>query len=280
LGRITKLASAKCKLLHTMWNREIAGSAIVYFRFNQYYTWSDRTVVPGLTVEVTVAGKLGAVMADFNAARQNMVASQIRTNKVTDPKLLSALAETPREGFLPSRLREIAYVDEDLAIGGGRYLMEPMVLARMIQALDLDADDVVLDIGCAFGYSSAVLARLATAVVAVECDASLAREATIKFAEIGVDNVVVVEEEELSNGHKEQAPYQAIFLNGAVPEVPEELIGQLAEGGRLCAVIDSGTGAGQAIRTVRHGTTVATRVLFDANVPPLPGFDRETGFVF
>ena len=218
-------------------------------------------------------------MADFNAARQNMVASQIRTNKVKNLKLLSALAETPREGFLASRLQEIAYVDEDLAIGGGRYLMEPMVLARMIQALDLDDGDVALDIGCASGYSSAVLARLTTAVVAVECDASLAREATTNFAAIGVDNVVVVEAE-LSNGHTEQAPYQAIFLNGAVPKLPEKLIGQLAEGGRLCAVIDSGTGPGQAIRAVLQDATVATRVLFDANVRPLPGFDRETGFVF
>ena len=218
-------------------------------------------------------------MTNFNAARQNMVASQIRTNKVTDPKLLNALAETPREGFLASRLQEIAYVDEDLAIGGGRYLMEPMVLARMIQALDLDDGDVVFDIGCASGYSSAVLARLTTAVVAVECDASLVREATTNFAKIGVDNVVVVEEE-LSSGHTEQAPYQAIFLNGAVPEVPENLIGQLAEGGRLCAVIDSGRGPGQAIRVARHGATVGTQVLFDANVPSLPGFDRETEFIF
>ncbi len=218
-------------------------------------------------------------MADFAAARQHMVDSQIRTNKVTDPGLLNALAEIPRERFLARHLREIAYIDEDLAIGGGRYLMEPMVLARMIQALDLDSGDVVLDVGCASGYSSAVLACLTTAVVALECDGSLAREATANFAEIGVDNVVVVEEE-LSHGHTEQAPYQAIFLNGAVPELPEKLIGQLADGGRLCAVVDDGTGSGQAVRAVRSGATVARRVLFDANVPPLPGFDRAPGFVF
>ena len=103
-------------------------------------------------------------MADFAAARQNMVDSQIRTNKVTDPGLLRALAEMPREQFLARHLRDIAYIDEDLAIGGGRYLMEPMVLARLIQALDLDSGDVVLDVGCASGYSSAVLGRLTTAV--------------------------------------------------------------------------------------------------------------------
>ncbi len=218
-------------------------------------------------------------MADFAAARQNMVDSQIRTNKVTDPELLSALAETPREQFLARHLQDIAYIDEDLAIGGGRYLMEPMVLARMIQALDLDPGDVVLDVGCASGYSSAVLARLATAVVALECDEPLAREATANFAEMGIDNVVVVDDE-LSRGHAEQAPYQAIFLNGAVPAIPEVLIGQLAEGGRLCAVVDDGTGSGRAVRAVRRGATVARRVLFDANVPPLPGFAREPGFVF
>ena len=218
-------------------------------------------------------------MADFAAARQHMVSSQIRTNKVTDPGLLNALAEIPREQFLARQLREIAYIDEDLAIGGGRYLMEPMVLARMMQALELDSGDLVLDVGCASGYSSAVLARLATAVVALECDASLARDATANFAEIGVDNVVVVEDE-LSHGHAEQAPYQAIFLNGAVPEMPEELIRQLAEGGRMCAVIDDGIGSGQVVRAVRRGATVARQVLFDANVASLPGFDREPGFVF
>jgi protein-L-isoaspartate(D-aspartate) O-methyltransferase len=218
-------------------------------------------------------------MADFAAARRHMVNSQIRTNKVTDPGLLSALTEIPREQFLARHLREIAYIDEDLAIGGGRYLMEPMILARMMQALELDSGDLVLDVGCATGYSSAVLARLATAVVALECDASLARDATASFAEIGVDNVVVVEDE-LIHGHAEQAPYQAIFLNGAVPEMPEVLIDQLADGGRMCAVIDDGIGSGQVVRAIRRGTTVAKQVLFDANVPSLPGFNREPGFVF
>jgi len=218
-------------------------------------------------------------MADFAAARQHMLNSQIRTNKVTDPGLLSALAEIPREHFLARHLREIAYIDEDLAIGGGRYLMEPMILARMMQALELDSGDLVLDVGCATGYSSAVLARLATAVVALECDASLARDATANFAEIGVDNVVVVEDE-LIHGHAEQAPYQAIFLNGAVAEMPEVLIGQLADGGRMCAVIDDGIGPGQVVRAVRRGATVAKQVLFDANVPSLPGFNHELGFVF
>jgi len=224
-------------------------------------------------------GALGTAMADFAAARQHMLDSQIRTNKVTDDGLLRALAEIPRERFLSRDLQDIAYIDEDLAIGGGRFLMEPMVLARMIQALELDSGDLVLDVGCATGYSSAVLARLATAVVALECDAILAREATAKFAEIGVDNVVVVEDE-LSHGHADQAPYQAIFLNGAVPELSDELIDQLAEGGRLCAVIDDGIGAGQAVRLVRRGATIAKQVLFDANVSLLPGFHREPGFVF
>ncbi len=218
-------------------------------------------------------------MADFAAARRHMVDSQIRTNKVTDPGLLSALADVPRERFLDRHLHGIAYIDEDLAIGDGRYLMEPMVLARMIQALALDPGAVVLDAGCATGYSSAVLARLATAVVALECDAVLARQATLNFAEIGVDNVVVVEGE-LSHGHAEQAPYQAILLNGAVPKIPDELIAQLAEGGRLCAVTNVGSGSGRVVRIVRHGDTVAKRVLFDANVAPLPGFDSEPGFVF
>ncbi len=218
-------------------------------------------------------------MADFAAARQNMVDSQIRTNKVTDPALLKALAELPRERFLAGPLQDIAYIDEDLAIGGGRYLMEPMVLARMVQALDLEPGDLVLDVGGATGYSSAVLARLATAVVTLECDAVLAREATANFAQIGIDNVVVVEGE-LINGHPAQGPYQAIFVNGSVTAIPDELVGQLAEGGRLCAVVDDGTGTGKAICVQRRGDTFAQRMLFDANIPPLPGFEREAGFVF
>ncbi len=218
-------------------------------------------------------------MTDFAAARQNMVDCQIRTNKVTDAGLLSALAEVPRERFLARDLQGIAYIDEDLAIGGARYLMEPMVLARLIQSLEIDAGDVVLDVGCATGYSCAVLARLATAVVGLEGDAVLARQATSNFADIGIDNVVVVEGE-LSQGHAEQAPYQAILINGAVPEIPQPLIDQLTEGGRLCAVIDDGAGAGQAVRVVRHRAGVARRALFDANVAPLPGFERAAGFVF
>jgi len=218
-------------------------------------------------------------MSDFEQARQNMVDCQLRTNKITDPSVIEAFGTVPREAFVADRLKSVAYSDEDLPIAGGRCLMEPMVLARMVQELAISANDVVLDIGCGTGYSAAILSHLAATVVALESDATLAQQATAALAEIAADNAVVVEGA-LVEGYPGQGPYNVIFIEGAVADIPGELTDQLAEGGRLAAVIDPGTGPGHAVLVLKRAGVLSKRVLFDANILPLPEFERPAGFVF
>lgn len=216
---------------------------------------------------------------DFSIARQSMVKSQIQPNQVKDPDVLAAMAELPREAFLPKILQGVAYVDEDLPIGNGRYLMEPRVLARLLQGATVQATDVALVIGCTTGYSAAVLSRLASAVVAVEGDAKLVQAATGTLSELQIDTVVVLQGE-LKAGCPKQAPFDVILLDGAASEIPDALVDQLAEGGRLVAVVREDHAVGKAVQIVRRGEVVARRELFDATVPWLPGFEPTTGFVF
>jgi protein-L-isoaspartate(D-aspartate) O-methyltransferase len=218
-------------------------------------------------------------MSDFATARLNMVESQIRTNGVHDPAILAALGELPRERFVPEAFRGNAYLDEDLRIREGRYLMEPLVLARLLQMAELGAEDVVLDIGCGPGYSTAVLARLSNTVVALEEDPELAAMAVSNLAALDIDNIAVVEGK-MAKGYPEQAPYDVIFLGGAVSRIPEALLDQLADGGRLVAVVTDGDGVGKATRVVRSGAFFSRQILFDACVPPLPGFESAAEFVF
>ena len=218
-------------------------------------------------------------MSDFAQARSNMVESQIRTNKVTDQRILDAFLDVPREQFVPKSSRGIAYVDEDISVGGGRYLMEPMVLARLIQALNVRSSDLVLDVACATGYSSAILARLANTVVALEEDSDLASSATAALAELDVDNAVVVEGR-LVDGYPSQGPYQAILINGSVADVPAAFAEQLTEGGRLAAVLSDDGRMGNAVLMTKLDGHMAPRVLFDAAIPSAPGFERAASFVF
>lgn len=217
-------------------------------------------------------------LIDYTAARRNMVASQIRTNEVTDEALLAALTDVPRERFVPAPLRGVAYIDEDLPIKRGRYLMEPMVFARLVQLAGVGPNDVVLDIGCGTGYSTAVLARLTNTVVALESDAELAAAATANLAELGIDNAVVVTAP-LAEGYAKQAPYDVIFFNGAIPRIPDLISRQLAEGGRLVAVVGE-HGVGRGTLMTRARGAAASRPAFDAAVPMLPDFVVEQGFVF
>ncbi len=216
---------------------------------------------------------------DFSIARQSMVKSQIRPNQVNDPEVLAAMAELPREVFLPKALQGVAYVDEDLPLGNGRYLMEPCVLARMLQAATIQATDVALVIGCTTGYSAAVLSRLASAVAAVESDAKLAQTATNTLVDLGIDTVAVMQGE-LVEGCPKQAPFDVIVLDGAVCEIPDVLVGQLADGGRLVAVVRKNQAVGRGMLIVRKGDVIARRELFDATIPWLPGFEPAPGFVF
>ncbi len=218
-------------------------------------------------------------MVDFAAARSNMVESQIRTNKVTDPHLLDAFETIPRERFVPEPLRGIAYVDEDVALGGERFVMEPMVLAKLLQAAGPGPGDVALDLGCGSGYATAILSRLVATVVALEVDAALAAAANQTLGELEIDNVVVVEGQ-LTEGYPKQAPYNVILLNGAVSEVPLAIADQLAEGGRLVTVVSVGAGLGRATLMRRDSGVISSRILCDAAVPMLPGFEAAPGFVF
>ena len=218
-------------------------------------------------------------MVDFAAARLNMVESQLRTNKVTDLRLLGAFETVPRELFVPEPLRGIAYIDEDVALGGGRFVMEPRVLARLLQAAQPGPEDVALDLGCASGYATAILSRLVATVVALEDDAALAAAANRTLGELEIDNAVVVEGR-LTEGYPKQAPYNVILLGGAVAEVPAAIADQLAEGGRLVTVVSAGPGLGRATLMRRDGGVISSRILYDAALPVLPGFEAEPGFVF
>ncbi len=223
-------------------------------------------------------------MIDFARLRQSMVDSQIRANDVTDPRILAAMLELPRERFAPEDRRGLAYIDDDLPLRDGtagkpgRYLVEPMVLAKLVQALDLDAGDKVLDVGAATGYSAALLGRLAGRVVALEEDQGLAAAAAGNLTELSAGNVTVVTGP-LVAGWPAGMPYDAILVNGSVEIVPETLLNQLGEGGRLAAVVRAG-GAARATIYTRVAGSVAARTVFNAAAPPLPGFEAPKTFVF
>ncbi len=218
-------------------------------------------------------------MIDYAAARLNMVESQIRPNKVTDEAILDALLAVPRESFVPPALRGAAYVDDDIPLGGNRYIMEPMVLARLLQLAAIGPADSVLEVGCATGYGTAVLARLARTVFAVESDPVLARQAATRLRELDGNNATVIEGR-LEDGYPDRAPYDVILLAGAAAAIPETITRQLAEGGRLVTVLKPGAGMGQAILMKRCGGMLSMRPVFDAAVPFWPGFQREPSFVF
>jgi protein-L-isoaspartate(D-aspartate) O-methyltransferase len=219
-------------------------------------------------------------MTEFGAARAHMIESQLRPNKVMDGRVLGAFAEIRREFFVPEHLRAVAYIDEDLPIGGGgRYLMEPMVVARLLQAAMIERTDTVLIIGAGTGYEAAVAAMLARSVIALEENPELARRARAALVDHSIASVSVVEGP-LSQGYRPRAPYDVILFCGAVVEVPSEIDSQLAEGGRLLATVKSASGIGRATLRSRTGGVVAQRVLFDAATPLLPGFSPKPAFVF
>ena len=217
---------------------------------------------------------------DFRAARLAMVESQLRTNTVTHPGVLAAFIELPRERFVPAGLHDSAYVDEDIALKPGRFLMEPMVLARLVQLASIGPKDKALVIGAATGYAAAAVALLAQSVVAVEADRELAAQARANLASLHLANATVVEGPH-EQGHKPGAPYDVILLDGAAVEIPPALSGQLAEGGRLVAVLRArGALVGQATVLTRQGAALGRRAVFDSGTPYLPGFSPAPGFAF
>ncbi|HTP83569.1 MAG TPA: protein-L-isoaspartate O-methyltransferase [Alphaproteobacteria bacterium] len=218
-------------------------------------------------------------MPDYAAVRLNMVESQIRPNKVTDPRLLEALLEVPREGFVPDQLRGVAYVDEDVPLGGGRFLMEPMVFARLVQTAAIKPNDTVLEVGGGTGYGAAVLAHLAARVVTLESEPELGRQAEANLRRLGASNAKVVIGP-LTGGYAAGAPYAVILFAGAVERVPSAVTEQLAEGGRLVAVVAPPGEPGRATLITRVGGALSRRIIFDAGTPVLPGLQLEPGFAF
>lgn len=216
---------------------------------------------------------------DFAAARQNMVDCQILPSRVTDARVIEVMASLPRERFVPSAKQGYSYMDEAVGLGEGRYLMEPMITARLLQALELKSSDVALSIGCATGYSVAMLGRMVDTVVAVEEDTPLAHQANKNLAEVEIDNVAIIEGP-LNQGAPKQAPYDVIFFDGAVQEIPDAILDQLGEQGRLIAIVEKSNGVSSAHLVTRHHGTLSGRDLFDAGTPLLPGFERERHFAF
>lgn len=212
------------------------------------------------------------------AARRNMIDRQLRANRVDDASLLAAMAAIPRERFVAGSAQAAAYADASADQGEGRFLMPPLCFARLVQEARIGTGDMVLDVGCGAGYSSAVLSRLAGTVVAVEENDALRERAAHLLGELGVDNVVLTggSHHQGDSGH---APYDVILIEGCVPAPSDVLCAQLAEGGRLLAVTGAPGSSGRGLILRRLNGCLVSDVLFDAAIPFLPGASAEKTFI-
>jgi len=221
-------------------------------------------------------------MSGFSIARQKMVDGQVRPSDVTDYRIIDAMLALPREAFVPENQRALAYLDLDLDVSEGgsarRFLIKPVVTAKMLQAADIKGTDNVLVVGCATGYSAALAAKLAGQVTATEVEPSLAAKARDVLAQLGIGNVTV-RAADLSEGDTANAPYDVIVLNGATEITPDRLYRQLKDGGRLVGVFAMMQPQRATLVTHSHGD-FGTRTLFDAAVPILPGLERLPAFIF
>lgn len=210
-------------------------------------------------------------MPDFAASRTMMVDTQVRPSDVTKYPLIEAMLSVPREEFVPDARRSVAYSGGNLPLAPGRVLLEPRTLAKMIEVLDVQPDELAMDLGCGYGYSAAVLAQLVVAVVAVEEDDELVREAETRLGAAGIDNVAVVRNP-LRAGYEKQGPYDAILVSGgAVEEIPSQLTDQLKERGRIIALFQQGN-LGVARVGIKLNGQMNWRYAFNASAPLLPGF--------
>lgn len=215
-------------------------------------------------------------MADFAARRVMMVDTQVRPNDVTKYPIIAAMLAVPREAYVPAARREAAYVGENIEIGRGRVILEPRTMAKMLDALDIGPQDVVLDVGCGLGYSAAVIARMAQMVIAVEEEGAFAIQAQSTLSEEGADNAVVIEGR-LDEGADKHGPYDVIVIEGGVETVPAALTAQLREGGRIGAIFMDGA-LGRCRVGRRIDGQVTWRDAFHATAPVLPGFAERRAF--
>lgn len=208
-----------------------------------------------------------------------MIDSQIRPNGITDGRIIQAMAALPRELFVPESRRVVAYMDEDIDIGSGRSLMEPMALAKLVQLAEIDPDEKVLHIGCGTGYASALLARLCQSVIAIDADQAFVDAATANLAALQIDNAKAHKAAH-ADGWKAAEPYDAIVLDGRVPTVPDALLQQLQDGGRLVAVVGDHAVATATVFT-RHDGAISSMPAFEASIARLPGVNVDRpAFVF
>ena len=221
-------------------------------------------------------------MIDFLQAREKMVDCQIRTSDVTNHELLTAFLSVPREEFVADSHKALAYIDEDIPLtelgGENRFVTEPAQLSRLLQAAAINPEDIVLVVGTGSGYSTAVISLLASSVVSVEENKDLAEFATEKLNELGFNNVAVVNSNH-SSGLEKEAPYDVIYIDGAVEQVPGGLLEQLADNGKLIAVEGTGNSAVARIFVMENGL-ISKRSLMNCAIKPIPGFEAEEGFVF
>lgn len=214
-------------------------------------------------------------MTDFAARRTMMVDTQVRPNDVTKFPIIEAMLAIPREQFVPAPRREAAYIGENLDIAPGRVMLEPRTLAKLLDALDVTSGDLVLDIGCGLGYSAAVIGRMAEAVVVLE-EEGLAAQAEAALAQLGADNVAVVAGP-LAGGAAKHGPYDVIIIEGAAEQVPQAILDQLKEGGRIgCLFMEKALGVARIGRKIDGQVT--WRYAFNAAAPVLPGFAAEKEF--
>lgn len=215
-------------------------------------------------------------MSDFSTRRVMMVDTQVRPSDVTKFPIIEAMLSVPREAYVPAAKREAAYIGENVDIAPGRVVLEPRTLAKLLDALDVQPTETVLDLGCGLGYSTAVAARLADAVIAVEEDETLAAEAQRTLSSEGVDNAAVIVGK-LVDGNAKNAPYDVVILQGGVEVVPEALVAQVREGGRIGAIFMEGQ-LGVAKVGYKIDGKVTWRFAFNAAAPVLPGFAAKRGF--
>lgn len=215
-------------------------------------------------------------MTDYSAARTAMVDRQVRPSDVTSFPIIEAMLNVPRERFAPADQSSVAYADAPLHYGGGREGLDPRVFAKMIDGARIGVDDLVLDLAPGLGYSTAVIARMAAAVIAIEPDEAMAAAAAETLSDLEIDNAMI-RAGDAAAGDVDHAPFDAIFVNGGIEHAPADLLAQLKDGGRLVAIDMSGA-ASEAVAFVKSGETVQRRVLFDAAASIAPGFEASVEF--
>lgn len=217
-------------------------------------------------------------MIDFAAARQAMVDRQVRPSDVTTYSIIAALLDVPREAFVPEHLKPIAYFGEHLTLAPNRVLLDPWSFAKLLDIVEIRRHDLVLDLGCGLGYSAAVVARLAEAVIAVEEDDAMARVAEETLARLGADNAIL-HLGALAAGAPEHGPYDVVLVEGGIGELPPAIADQTKVGGRIGAIFTDGT-FGQGRLGIKTENGITWRRVFDSTAPILPGFERAKSFEF